>query len=202
LAVDARWSCDEGVQGETLPEAVTRRQAFLLWIEASAALMLIGAFGPWIKALGVSVSGTDGSNDGWIVVVAAVFGGVVAAITYKNRGAGVCALIGGVAGLSTAAYDRSNIQDRISNGGALLRSVATVGWGLNLCLFASISLAIAGAVWLFKMPSEETPPTPSEAPPTPSVAVEPDPDLARAIEAGLVEFDPERRMWVPRQRPQ
>jgi hypothetical protein len=173
---------------------MTRRQAFLLWIEASAALMLIGAFGPWVKALGVSVSGTDGSNDGWVVVVAALFGGVLAAITYKNRGAGFFALIGGVAGLSTAAYDRNNVQDKISNGGDLLRSVASVGWGLNLCLFASISLAIAGAVWLFKVPSDE-------AHPTSSVAAGPDADLARAIEEGLVEFDPERRMWVPRQRP-
>jgi hypothetical protein len=40
---------------------MTRRQAFLLWIEASALLMLVGALGPWIKALGVSMSGTDGS---------------------------------------------------------------------------------------------------------------------------------------------
>ena len=77
-----------------------RQSPFLLWIEASAVLMLIGAFGPWVKAFAFTVSGTDGSNDGWIVVVAALFGGVLAAITYKNRGAGLCALIGGVAGLS------------------------------------------------------------------------------------------------------
>ena len=143
----------------------------------------------------MSVSGTDGSNDGWIVVAAAIFGGVLAAITYKNREAGLCGLIGGVAGFSTAIYDRNNVQDKIRQGGALLRSVASVGWGLNLCLFASTSLAIGGLVWLFTMRSDDV----SE---TPNVEVAPDPDLARAIEPGLVEFDPERSMWVPRQPPQ
>lgn len=173
---------------------MTRRQAFLLWIEASAVLMLIGAFGPWVKAFAVTVSGTDGTNDGWIVVVAALFGGVLAAITYKNRGAGLCALIGGVAGLSTADYDRNNIQDKISHGGALLRSVASVGWGLNLCLIASMSLAIAGAVWLFKMPNDEVASRRS------NVSVEPDSELARAIAAGLMEYDAVRQMWVPKKK--
>ena len=35
--------------------------------------MVLGAFGPWAKVLGViSVSGTDG--DGWLVIIAALSG--------------------------------------------------------------------------------------------------------------------------------
>jgi hypothetical protein len=30
-----------------------RRKRFLIWIGANVALMLIGGFGPWVKALGV-----------------------------------------------------------------------------------------------------------------------------------------------------
>jgi hypothetical protein len=40
-----------------------------LWALASAALMAIGGFGPWVTFLGFSASGTEG--DGWIVIVAA-----------------------------------------------------------------------------------------------------------------------------------
>lgn len=176
---------------------MTRRQAFLLWIEASALLMLVGALGPWIKALGVSVSGTDGSNDGWFVVGAAVFAGVLAALTHRNRGAGLCALIGGVAGLAVSAYDRNNVQDKINSGGELLRNVATVGWGLNLCLAASISLGVAGVVWLFTIPSlADNSVISSDARDTDG-PVEGNAELARAIEAGLVEYDPQRGVWTP-----
>jgi hypothetical protein len=41
-----------------------------------------------------------------------------------------------------------NVQDAIDQGGALVQAVARVGWGLNLTLLASASLAIAGVVWV------------------------------------------------------
>jgi hypothetical protein len=44
------------------------------------------------------------------------------------------------------------------------------------------------------MPSDEA------APQSSSVAVEPDSELARAIEAGLMEYDAVRRMWVPKKK--
>ena len=37
--------------------------------------MVVGALGPWATVFGSSVSGTDGSNDGWLVVAAAAIGG-------------------------------------------------------------------------------------------------------------------------------
>ncbi len=48
------------------------RLSNLVWLGfAAAAGMVIGGFGPWGKVVGLvntSISGTDGSNDGWIVV--------------------------------------------------------------------------------------------------------------------------------------
>src|ERR1051326_5453235 len=38
------------------------------WGIGSCAAMALGAFGPWAHVLGVSVGGTDGTNDGWIVL--------------------------------------------------------------------------------------------------------------------------------------
>jgi hypothetical protein len=131
---------------------VTRQQAMLGWVLGSAALMVLGAFGPWVKALGQSVSGTDGGNDGWIVVAAAV---IAAALFYRLRevpAAGVWPLIGGVIGAIVTVYDRNNINDAIEEGGAFARALAQVGWGLNLAIVASISFAVAGAVWWRKHP--------------------------------------------------
>jgi hypothetical protein len=125
-----------------------RRQWFLVWGGASAGLMLIGAFGPWIKALGQSVSGTDGGNDGWLIVGAAVVGGLVFFATRANKGAGLLALLGGIIGAAVTIHDRSHVNHAIGNGGALTRALVHVGWGLNLAMVASISFAIAGLIWL------------------------------------------------------
>jgi hypothetical protein len=48
-----------------------------LWAGASIALMLIGSFGPWAKTPFASVGGTDGSNDGWFVVLLAAAAGLL-----------------------------------------------------------------------------------------------------------------------------
>jgi len=130
---------------------MTTRQGFLAWIGGSALFMLIGAFGPWVKALGISVSGTDGSNDGWLVVGGAVVCGALVAGTWRKREAGIAALIAGLGGAAVTLYDRHNIQDKIKSGGEFAQAVASVGWGLNLAPIASISLAIAGVVWLTNM---------------------------------------------------
>jgi hypothetical protein len=36
------------------------RKGLQYWVLASALGMVLGAFGPWVKALGQSVSGVDG----------------------------------------------------------------------------------------------------------------------------------------------
>lgn len=125
-----------------------RRQAVLSWVLGSAGLMVVGAFGPWVKALGMSASGTDGSNDGWVVVAAALIGGGLFALARESRRlSGLVAVLGGVLGLAVTIYDRHNVQSAIQEGGAFVQGLAQIGWGLNLALVASVSLAVAGLVW-------------------------------------------------------
>ena len=38
-------------------------QGIRWWVFGSAALMVVGAFGPWVKALGQSVGGTEEGAD-------------------------------------------------------------------------------------------------------------------------------------------
>lgn len=131
-----------------------RRQWFVVWGLASVLLMLIGSFGPWLTALGSSVGGTDGSNDGWVVVAAGVIGGLIFVTTRSNRGAGLWALIAGVIAAIVTIHDRSHVSSVISQSGAFAQALVHVGWGLNLAMVASISFALCGLVWLFSMESE------------------------------------------------
>ena len=110
--------------------------------------MVMGAFGPWINALGVGVSGLEGSNDGWIVLCAGLLGGLLFFGTHTSAYAGVWALMAGVIGSVTTIYDRHHISSVIAKGGPLASAVAHIGWGLNLAMLASISLTIGGIVWL------------------------------------------------------
>lgn len=125
-----------------------RRRGFLFWALASAGFMTIGSFGPWIGAFGASVAGTDGSNDGWLVVAAAVIGAVCLAATRNYRGGGLWALLGGVIASIVTIYDRSHASHLIGRQSALVQAVVHIGWGLNLAMVASISFALCGAVWL------------------------------------------------------
>jgi hypothetical protein len=142
------------------------RQGVQWWVLGSAALMVLGAFGPWVKALGQSVGGTDGSNDGWLVVAAAVIGGLLFYVTRRHRAAGVWAFLGGIAGVAVTLYDRSNVQDAIDRGGLFAQALVQVGWGLNLALAASVSMSLAAAVsWWQARELEQPLPPPASAPP-------------------------------------
>ena len=144
------------------------RQGIQWWVLGSGVLMLIGAFGPWVTVLAISVAGTDGSNDGWLVVASAGIGGGLCYAMRRSRVAGVWALVGGIVGIAVTAYDRGNVQNAINGGGVFGRSLAHVGWGLNLALLASISMGLAGLVALIQARSAPTA-APSSAPPsTPS----------------------------------
>jgi hypothetical protein len=133
---------------------MTRGQAMLLWVLGSAGLAVIGAFGPWVKALGLSASGTDGSNDGWVVVGAAVIGGGLFLATRTAKIAGLWALVGGIVGAATTIHDRNTVSDAISTSGALAQGLVQIGWGLNLAMLASISFAISGLAWLLTFTPE------------------------------------------------
>jgi hypothetical protein len=146
------------------------------WVLGSAALMVVGAFGPWVKALGIfSVGGTDGSNDGWLVVAAAVIGGVLFYATRRDRGSGLWVLLAGIAGVAVTLYDRSHVQNAIDRGGVFAQAIVQVGWGLNLALIASISLGIVGIVRLAQAsaePSSEVRPLPFAISPAPRASTE------------------------------
>lgn len=137
------------------------------WVFASAAAMVVGAFGPWVKALGESVRGTDGSNDGWFVVAAAALGALLFYVLRSRRTAAIWPLLAGAVGIAVTLYDRSDLQDRINQGGALFQALVQVGWGLNLALAASVSMAVAALVSLIQgrgvtSPTPAVPASPAE----------------------------------------
>jgi len=126
----------------------------MVWAIAAAVLMAAGALGPWAAALGVSASGVE-QGHGWIVAGAAALGALLLVLTRANRGAGLFPLVGGIAGAAVALHDRDNVTLAVHGAGALAHSAVRIGWGLDLALAASVSLAVAGAVWLAAVPSEE-----------------------------------------------
>jgi hypothetical protein len=105
----------------------------------AAGLMIIGAIGPWAKVLFISVSGIDGTRDGWIVLVLA--GLALAALVGVLRGASVKSVATGlqidavIAG-GVAVYDWSNLP----NGSGI--ATVSPGWGLYLTIAASVALLV------------------------------------------------------------
>ena len=154
------------------------------WVLGSGVLMVVGAFGPWATVFQVSIRGTDGSNDGWLVVAVAAIGGGLYYVLRRRSDAGVWPLLAGLAGLAVTVVDR---QDLTILGFA---GVVHVGWGLNLALAASISMALAGVFALVRArrsapaptstaPTEQAEPSESEAsqwPPAPGWERAPPPE--------------------------
>jgi hypothetical protein len=126
----------------------------LWWAVGSIVLMLVGAFGPWAKVLGiVTVNGTDDGNDGWIVVGAAAVAVIVIGsfVRWPRRWLLTLSVLAGVAGAATAAYDINNINGLAPASESLFGGVSVVdaGWGIYLALISSISLIVASiALWI------------------------------------------------------
>lgn len=146
LARDARGArqhvaiADSAVHGGVIGPA-------LVIAAIACMLLIIGSFGPWAKAFALSVSGTDGSNDGWVTLVAAVLGLLAVWRRYASglRGAGLGMTVAAGLGLATSIYDRNHIQHVSSQSLNLI----SVGWGLNLTLAASVVLGLCGLRFLF-----------------------------------------------------
>ncbi len=131
---------------------VAASPAVLIWSGVSLGAMVIGSFGPWVSVLGVSVSGTSGHSDGWIVFGAAVISAPFL-IPYgryfgSSRALLVVPVLCGLAASATTIYDRANVA-RLLHRGAFLSAVGQIGWGLNLAMIAAISFLISCIVLIF-----------------------------------------------------
>jgi hypothetical protein len=131
------------------------------WAAASAALMVVGSFGPWARAFVFTVSGVDG--DGWFVVAAAGVAGVVLYLHRRRDGATrwplfVAALMG-LVGLVVVGVDGKDIFGSQATGSADDffggADLVQPGWGIVMAGLASASLAVAALV-LFAMTHRST----------------------------------------------
>jgi hypothetical protein len=115
----------------------------LLAAGLSLVLMVVGAIGPWAKVLGIiTINGTSGGRDGWVVIGAAgiaLVGLIIVAAT-RRRCFALIPLVAGAAGAATAAYDITDIN-------ALYHGrVASAQWGIYLALVGSIGLLLS-SIW-------------------------------------------------------
>jgi hypothetical protein len=108
--------------------------------------MALGAFGPWAQVLSLSVSGVDNSaGDGWLVILLAAL--VLLCVLGQHRSSALVVIgcLASLGGLAVTVYDRNDITSAIDGAGAF-GGVASVGWGLNLALAASLSAAVQAVV--------------------------------------------------------
>ena len=139
---------------------IERRLLLLIGLLCAVG-MLVGSFGPWVKVsaafFSVSVSGTDRSNDGWLVVAAALVGALVfyAALLSSTKTTriftGLLATGAGVLGSAVCIYDRNQLSDALSKAPPEVRQSAllAIGWGLNLALVASVVFTATALVVTF-----------------------------------------------------
>jgi len=115
------------------------------WLLGSAALMIVGGFGPWATAFGgLSVSGTNG--DGGFLIVGGVLA-VALTIRHATRNGDawwpmIVATVIGVICVIVAIVDLASISS-ITEDNELLGDVLDPGWGLWMSVVAAGSLALA-----------------------------------------------------------
>ena len=142
----------------------------LLAAGLSLILMVVGAVGPWAKVLGVvTINGTTGGRDGWIVIVAAAVALLVLIVVAatRRRWLALIPLLAGAAAGATTAYDIVDINSLYQG------RVASAQWGIYLALAGSIGLMAAsiGAILEIRR-------TPRAAMAAPAEAVESEPPAA------------------------
>lgn len=112
------------------------------WAAAGIAAMAIGAFGPWASALGglVTITGTSGQRDGWLVLVAAGVAAVFLAVFAARHRENSAIWVSVIAGLGGAVcvYD---LIDLHKYGLALHPD-----WGIYLALAGAVATVAAAVV--------------------------------------------------------
>src|SRR5215207_10357241 len=98
-------------RAKTSAYGTSRRQwAFFCWVAGSAALMVVGAFGPWLKLFGHPIRGTD-RDDGWVVVSIAAFAAAAFILMRRSQLAAIPAIAGGALAAYTAIATRRILDD-------------------------------------------------------------------------------------------
>lgn len=132
---------------------MTARSKPAWWAGASLVAMVVGAFGPWVKVFGiVTINGTDGGRDGWVVIGAAAVAALLLLIYAKahRRWLLVLPVLAGLAGAATAAYDIDDIS-RLGSGSVFgAGDTFSAQWGIYVSLVGSVSLALAAVVLIMR----------------------------------------------------
>jgi len=123
------------------------RSGFTIWVAASAAAVVVGVFGTWVRVGSTGVPGTDSGNHGWIALVVALLAAGVFWFRGDTRSAGLYVALLGAIAVAAVAYDRTHLAQAIG-GGKIVAASARAGWGLDVAFAGSVSLVIAGAAWV------------------------------------------------------
>ena len=136
-----------------------RRQVVLVWALVSAAVMAVGAFGPWVTALGVvSISGTTLNKHPYAIAGMALAAALLAFSRRDSASGGGWVALFGLTGAALSLYDRHHISSAIGSAGSFGHAFVHVGWGLDAALGGAVSMIAAGIAWfVFSVDPDEEP---------------------------------------------
>ena len=140
LRLNRRWTLEFKKFRQT---AAGESKTGLLVCLAGLVALAVGSVGPWVTAVFVSASGTQG--DGKLTLIAA---GLGALFLLPGRGTAILTALLALGGLGVAIYDIVHVsqkaQDLTING----TQIAHVGWGLYVCA-GGAAIAFIGALMHF-----------------------------------------------------
>ena len=117
-------------------------RATAVWASLSAALMIVGAFGPWASFFIFTVNGTD-ANAGITVLVCALIIGAFLALgwfTVWRPWTLVVSIIVGMFAAADAIYNTVDVERLINEND--LQGVISIGWGLWAAAIGSVSCIV------------------------------------------------------------
>ena len=113
-----------------------RRRQVVVWV--AIAVLLVGVFSTWTVAGPVTLNGTEGPNDGWLVVILALPALAWARMMERGSWIGVIGVLGAALVMCWTAVESWRDNREIL--------AASVGHGLLLVIAASVTLGAAAVV--------------------------------------------------------